>query len=70
MFISRRSNQLRVNETIACSILRKVLGLEFYKIRITLGLKPFKRHAFINYIREHSSQKIIFFDEASFEINN
>lgn len=74
MSISRRSQQVGLSQTTTWRILRKDLALKAYKVQITQEIKPLdhlKRRAFINWVKEQPpnfSQKIIFSDEAHFEI--
>ena len=74
MSISRRSQQLGLSESTVWRIMHKDLALKAYKIQLTQELKPqdhSMRRNFANWILEQNndfSQKIIFSDEAHFEI--
>jgi len=74
MSISRRSQQLGLSESTTWRILHKDLALKAYKVQITQELKPLdhlKRRSFVNFINEQPadfSQKIMFSDEAHFEL--
>lgn len=74
MSIDRRSQQVGLSKTTTWRILRKDLALKCYKVQLTQELQPLdhlKRREFINWVKEQPanfSQKIIFSDEAHFEI--
>ena len=74
MSISRRSQHVGLSESTTWRILHKDLSLKAYKIQITQELKPMdhaKRRAFVKWVQKQPrdfSQKIIFSDEAHFEI--
>ena len=76
MSIRRRSQYVGLSVPIACHILHKDLALKAYKVQITQELKPLdylKRRSFVNFINEqpaYFSQKIMFSDEAPFELGD
>ena len=75
MSIPRRSQQLGIPQTTTWRILRKDLALKPFKVQLTQELKPAdhqQRRIFVNWIEEQQagfSKKIIFSDEAHFELN-